>query len=441
MSKLFGNRGCLAAFFAAAIATSLPVKAGGGYFLLGYGPYANQTAGTVTAMGFDAFSGANNPAKLTEVSDKFDLSAIIFSPHRTIKREGSGTPFDFESESENELFILPAGGIAQKINDRWSWGVTLYGNGGLNTEYRDDTGIPGTNANPARCGDQPGNFFFGCGKLGFDLAQIIVAPTLAFKLTDKHSFGIAPLLGYQRFKAYGLQAFEAISQTPQAVSNNGKDDAYGIGVRVGWYGKLTPWLNAGAAYSSKIYMQKFDKYRGLLADGGRFDIPENYNVGIAFTGLNRWVVGLDVQRIRFGDIRALGNAASNSLDDPANRPLGSRDGSGFNWATQTIYKIAVAHQFTPEITLRTGYAYGKRAQRDDSRDSVSLNLLAPNPVHQASVGMSWQFSEKNEFNLGWSRYFRGTYDGPSASDAIGVGGTESITPYVNQVHLTWTRSL
>ena len=51
------------------------------------------------------------------------------------------------------------------------------------------------------------NALCGQGKLGVDLMQLVVAPTLAYKLSPQHSVGVAPLLVYQRFKASGLEGF------------------------------------------------------------------------------------------------------------------------------------------------------------------------------------------------------------------------------------------
>ncbi len=53
-------------------------------------------------------------------------------------------------------------------------------------------------------------------------------------------------------------------------------------MRVGWLGKLSDAVTLGAAYSSKMRMSKFDKYKGLFAEEGGFDIPEHYSLGIAF---------------------------------------------------------------------------------------------------------------------------------------------------------------
>lgn len=437
------RRAGFAPAFAAVFATLVPLtsaQAGNGYFILGYGPMAHQSAGTATAMGLDGFAGASNPAKLGFTEERLDLGVLSFMPYRRIERRGASNPvFNVSSTSRNSYFPLPELGFARRLDARWSAGVVVYGNGGLNTEYPDSTGVAGTNANPAKCGDRPGNFFLGCGKLGFDLSQLIIAPTLAWQATPRHGFGASPLLVYQRFKAYGLQAFENLSAHPGAVSNRGYDEAVGAGLRLGWFGRITPWLDLGAAYATRIHMQEFEKYRGLIANGGEFDVPENFSVGFALRPVQGWTFGADVQRIFYGDLRALSNGVLASIDDPANRPFGSKHGSGFNWRNLTNYKFAVAWEATPRWTLRAGYLYGRRPAADNSADSVSLNMFAPNPRHQFTTGFTWAYNARNDIQFAYGRYIPGTYKGPSATAALGVGGTESINPHVDTVLLGWSR--
>lgn len=415
-------------------------QAGGGYFLLGYGPMAHQSGGTAAAVGFDGFAGATNPAKQAFTDERLDLGVLLFSPYRRVERSGAqDSRYDLISTSRNSFFALPEAGYVQRIDDTLSWGVSLYGNGGLNTEYPDDNGEPGSNFNPARCGDAPANFFLGCGKAGFDLAQVIIAPTLSWKFHPEHSVGVTPLLAFQRFKAYGFQAFEGVSSAPDALTNRGYDEAYGAGVRVGWFGRILPSLDLGAAYSTRIYMEKFDKYRGLLADGGDFDIPANFSVGFAHRPLAKWTLAGDVQRVLYGEIKALSNGVLASLQDPENSGLGSRNGSGFNWRHQTNYRVALIHELTPTLTLRAGYAYGRLAQADSSIDSVSFNLLAPNPRGNVTAGFTWAVNKKNDFQLAAGRYLNGRYEGPSATAGLGVGGRESVRPHVKTLMLGWTR--
>jgi long-chain fatty acid transport protein len=416
---------------------STPGHAGGGYFVLGYGPYAHQTAGTSTAIGFDGFAGASNPAKLSVAIDRVDAGLLIFMPYRRIERTGADNPiYNFSTTSDNGVFFLPELGIARRITDRLSWGIALYGNGGLNTAYRGTTGVAGSGANPTACGQQPGNFLSGCGELGVDLSQVLLAPTLAWRFAPTQSIGIAPLAAYQRLRIYGLQALEPLSSQPDDVTNRGYDQSFGGGLRLGWWGRLAPGLNAGVAYATPVYMQKFRRYQGLLADGGSFDIPENYSIGIGWTPVSRWLLGLDVQRISYHEVSALGNGLQNSLQNPQAKPLGSADGSGFNWRNQINYRLGLEYAVRPTLKLRAGFAYGRRPN-DESRDSVSLNLLTPNPIENLTAGFSWMPQGTNgEVNFAYGRYVAASYAGPSA--IAGPHAIESTKAFVNTVWLGYS---
>ncbi|HIF18004.1 MAG TPA: long-chain fatty acid transporter [Cycloclasticus sp.] len=407
--------------------------AGGGYFSIGYGHVAKQTAGAVTAVAEDAFAGASNPGKLTAAGNQFEIGAEFFNPHRKVKRTGSGTPFDFSSNSRNSFFIIPEFAYSHQMNDKVTVGITAYANGGLNSEYTATSGIPNTNANLVACGAKPGNFFLGCDEAGFDLAQLIIAPTIAWEFAPGHSIGVSPLLALQRFESFGLHAFAPFSKYPSKVTNNGHDIAFGAGVRLGWYGEITPWLSLGAAYATKVYMQEFDDYKGLFA-GGSFDIPANYSVGAAVRPNENWIIALDVQRIEFSEVKTLGNSLLNSLA-PGGPLIGSEHGSGFGWKhNQTNYRLGLTYFASARLTLRAGYAYGKRPN-DNHLSSTTFSLLTPNPIHQASVGLSWETKSGNELHVGFEHFFKETLTGPSA---LFPGARESVTPYVNALHVAWT---
>jgi len=86
--------------------------------------------------------------------------------------------------------------------------------------------------NPPRPGVDPDyNLLCGNGQLGVNLTQLMIAPYVAWKFHPDHAVGIAPTIAYQRFKAYGLQAFDNpfLSTAPGNVTNNGYDDSWGSG--------------------------------------------------------------------------------------------------------------------------------------------------------------------------------------------------------------------
>ncbi len=416
--------------------SSMGVQAGGGYFLPFYGGYSSQMAGTATAVGLDGLAASSNPGKLFAVGNRLDLGTNIAELYRRIERQGGPDPsMDFATTSDNGTFFVPQAGFAHRLGDNYAFGLALYANGALNTAYPGNTGVPSSNQNPSACGSQPANFLGGCGQLGVDLSQLILAPTAAWRFAPGNTFGIAPLIAYQRFRAYGLQAFEPLSQNPSNVSNRGYDQAFGIGVRVGWYGEVLPRLTLGAAYSTKIYMQRFDRYRGLLADDGHFDVPANYSVGAAFRATSNWLLALDVQRIDFRGVPALGNSLLNSLQNPQGAPLGSKGGSGFNWRNQTNYRIGTEFSLSPSLSVLGGVSYGI-APGDKSVGSVSVNTISPTPTTTASIGFNWWYSPAYELQFAYSHYFFASYGGPSA---LVLGATESVAAHVDVVWIGWAK--
>ena len=91
-------------------------------------------------------------------------------------------------------------------------------------------------------------------------------------------------------------------------------------------------------------MGRFDKYKGLFADNGDFDIPSHYSLGVAFTPTPAWTVALD-----FGRINYSGVALGRQPELGATAPLGAANGPGFGWKDIDVVKLGVrlAHEQTP----------------------------------------------------------------------------------------------
>ncbi len=87
--------------------------------------------------------------------------------------------------------------------------------------------------------------------------------------------------------------FGMFSESPTNMSDNGYDSAWGWGGRIGYTGKITPELTIGATYATKTYMGSFDKYKGLFAEQGDFDIPANFGVGVAWKAMPALTLAAD----------------------------------------------------------------------------------------------------------------------------------------------------
>jgi long-chain fatty acid transport protein len=396
------------------------VHATNGYFSHGYGIKAKGMGGASVAMTDNTFAGANNPAAAAWAGNRMEVGMDLFMPDRSMSRSASGLGPAITVESDSNAFLVPEFGYNKVLNDKMAVGVTVYGNGGMNTNY------PGGQIN---CGAGAGtaNALCGSGYLGVDLMQLIVAPTFAYKLNDNHSVGVSPLLVYQQFKAYGLQAFDnapgfpALTGSPGNVTGAKYDKSTGLGVRLGYLGKLNDQFSVGASYSPKIKMSKFDDYAGLFAGAGGFDIPENISLGASFQVTPAVILALDYVRINYSGVPSIGNPSTNMA------PLGSANGPGFGWTDVNAWKLGAQWQASSQLTLRGGLNFGDNPVQ--SRD-ITFNILAPGVITKHyTLGGTYSMTPKTEVSFSFMYAPSNSVSGTSMFDSLmgpGAGGTETV---------------
>lgn len=361
--------------------TARPAGATDGYFQYGYGARQKALGGAGVADSRDATAAALNPAGLVHAPVELTISGTLFSPWRSYSVTGPGPgPFG-EIDSKGNYFPVP--NLAFTYRDHGLpfidvIGVTVYGNGGMNTAY-------------------PDNLFtaFGSsGRLGVDLEQAFLSVAFAKTLAPGLSIGIAPILARQAIKIEGLQGFSLFSSDPAHVSNQGTDVSWGGGVRAGIEWALAPRLRIGVAGNSRIYMNEFEKYRGLFAERGDFDIPASVQAGVAFDATPNLTFLADYKRIWYSSVESVANPSTNIL---AGSPLGADNGPGFGWQDIDIIKIGAEWRNLGNLTLRAGYSYNTSPLQ--SRD-VLFNVLAPATVqHHITGGFEYVWSRDLSFEF------------------------------------------
>lgn len=446
-----------------------------GYFTLGYGAKSMGMAGATVSNPQDSIAAATNPAGMGLVGERMDVGLRFFSPsERSAKLSTSalGTTFDVEDKSRRNLFLIPNFGYTSKINDKFFWGISFYGNGGMNSTYDtnlyDETaaalgamagGVPPAQVPKGiRTKDlplpPPGTS--DVGTLGIDLSQGILAPTLSMQVHEKHTIGVSLLLGAQRFSARGLGNFQCFTKSAgsnpdnaatcpfgvaavpsNGLTNNGNDWAYGAGVRVGWIGDVLPQLTLGAAVASKVYMTEFDDYDELFAEDGDLDVPANFTVGLTYHMTPAIDVSFDFQRILYEGVNSISNPGPvASPAGPALPPggglLGTSDGLGFGWEDIDVYRIAASYQYTNNLTFRAGYAYN---DQPIPNDQVLFNILAPaTPKQHAALGFTYSPDANSEFNFAYMHAFEETVS--TNKTAFGVPG--EIKMYQNSIDVSYS---
>lgn len=417
---------------AAALALALTATtawATDGYFAEGYGMRARGMGGASFATAQDAFGGANNPASMAFVGNRLDLGVYWFSPDRSAERTDAMAPLNGSSTSDKTSFWIPELGVNWMLNPAVALGLTVYGNGGMNTTY------PGGEIN---CGAGPANLLCGQGQLGVDLSQLIVAPTLAWKFAPDHSVGVSPVFAYQRFEAYGLHAFDnapgfpPFTAYPGNVTNNGYESSTGWGVRLGYQGRFDQF-RVGAVYTSKVSMGDLEAYKGLFAEQGGFDIPSHWGVGIAWQPDERWLVAFDYERINYSDVKSVHNPST------AQAPLGTDGGPGFGWQDIDVFRIGVQYRIDPVWAVRAGY---NRSDNPITSRDVTFNILAPGVVQdRIALGFSYAVNPASEITVAYTHAFRKEVSGASLFNNVlgaGAGGTEKIWMSEDSLGVAWS---
>ncbi len=357
-----------------------------GYFQHAYGLRHKALAGAGAASIEDATGISINPAGLVGIGNQFNMGVSLFMPYRKYSATGTGFVEPGTHKSKKNLFAVPTLAYVRQIDSQSAFAFSIFGNGGMNTTYR-----AFARANPCPPG-LPGTGPFCGGKTGVDLMQMFISAAYARKLSDNFSVGIAPIFAIQRFKAYGLQAFRPFSSDPANFTNRGYDYSYGAGVRVGMTFKPTDTFSIGASYQTKMWMSKFDKYRGLFENQGDFDIPANLQVGLAWKATPELQLFLDYRRVFYSDVDAIGNSSRIPL------PFGSDGGPGFGWRDTNTIKVGVEYQATNDLILRAGYAY-TWPNPVRGRD-VMLNILAPGVIrHEFTGGATFRVDEHNDIDF------------------------------------------
>jgi long-chain fatty acid transport protein len=396
------------------LAASAEANATDGYFAHGYGVKSQGMGGVGIALPQDALAAAANPAGMGLIGDRVDFGLTWFRPQRESEITGNSASVNGTYDgNDTENFFIPEFGYNRQINPNLTLGVSVYGNGGMNTDYKN--GIP---------------LFGSTGSAGVDLIQLFVAPTVAWKITPTQTIGASLNIAYQRFEAKGLQGFASASTSPTNLTNNGHDNSYGAGLHLGWVGQINDAVSLGATYQSRTYMSKFDKYKGLFAEQGDFDIPSSYGVGIAVKATPQLTIAADVQRINYSDIASIGNVSLPKLGNG----LGSDNGAGFGWRDITATKLGASYAYSDALTLRAGYNHSTQPVR---QTDTLFNILAPGVVQDhATLGATYVLPNKAELSFSYTHAFKENVNGNGSLQGFG-GGEANLKMYQDSLGIAY----
>ncbi len=431
--------------------SSQQASATNGYSSHGFGNTQKAMGGTAVAGSDNAMNIATNPASMSFGKNNWTVGLDIFVPDRGTSNSGvpakpdtpisaffppgtplppgavvpatAGIPASSLRGNDDAIFPIPEFGYQRQLNNGLAVGIAVYGNGGMNATYdRPIFGLPG-------------------GKnTGIDFAQLLLAPSISKKLGENHSIGASLNLAYQRMVINGVGQFSPFSRDASSLTDNDYDNSTGAGFTVGWQGKLSNKLTAGIAYRSKTNMSKFDKYAGLLAEQGDFDIPSQITAGISFQATPKTTLAFDIARINYTDVAAISNKNNTAgLQQqligqafgliPAGSPLqgpllGDDNGAGFGWEDQTVIKLGVKHQLNNKMTLLAGYNH---ADAPIPESQTAFNILAPATVEDhLTLGLEYQLTKDSNVTFSYMHAFENEIKGDGSQSPAGFNSPGAI---------------
>ena len=463
------------------------VLATNGFFSHGWGTRSKAMAGVAAALPQDTLVSATNPAGMAFLGNRLDLGLAFFSPSPRGYEANSDfamqpvqtangnimmpsgafiTPGEYESQLD--WFAIPSVGYNREIDSRSAIGISLFGNGGMNTKYTtrapfenfavypnqrvgpypDGTvgpyfdfssgqPVPVTADVPGTMNGNPNGVFTATTPTGINLEQLFIEVPYTYKLDGgRQSVGIAPVFAMQRFEATGLEPFRQLSARPDKVTNNGESWSYGVGLHLGWYGEINERLALGASYRTTVWMSKFDEYAGLFADGGSFDIPAMFNLGAAFRIRPNLTLAVDYQHIFYDETHSIANSndadltACQGMGQKPSYCLGASSGVGFGWESMDVVKLGLSYEPVEQLSLMAGVSYNTDFLKTD-RQGLFYILSPANIRWHLTLGAAYRVTKADELALSFAYMPKETFDGTSPS----LTQTQTGSLFMEQVEI------
>jgi long-chain fatty acid transport protein len=380
-------------------------------------------AGTGVAYAQDALAVAYNPAGMAWVGDRLDLGIHWAHDSGKTKIHGNLLPTtnDTYHAYKTKNFYSPEFGVNKTFGCEceWSVGLAVYNRQQGKTTYNKPFGLIGTS------------------NLGLEYVHETISPVVAYRLNDCHSFGITLNCMVQRLKVNGIQKFDnaIFSSHPGHVTNKGYDWSVGFGTTLGWQWKVFDGFTLGLTYQPKTSMPRFNKYKGFLAQKGKFDIPQVFSGGISWRFVDCATICFDVQYYDWAQIKALHNKLAGGLAELAQDKLGTSKGTGFGWKSQTFYRVGLDFAATEDLILRVGY---RHVNANTKKSQTVVNQLILDIVDDyATCGATYRINCDQEVSAYFAYGFKNKIKGNGSIPASFGGGESDIEAQKFALGLGW----
>ncbi|MEJ2590147.1 MAG: outer membrane protein transport protein [Candidatus Thiodiazotropha sp.] len=372
-----------------ALTATLPslVHATNGMNIEGFGPISTAMGGASMAYDNGTAAMMNNPATLAIMpagENRLDLAGGLLGPDVTVERSG------MTAKSGGTAYLMPAAGWVRKT-DRLTYGVGVFSQGGMGTEYKKDSFMSAGTGQNARSE-------VGVGRL--------IAP-LAYQVNDRFNIGgsidfvwggldmkMPMAIGSGQPGTFsdfltgfgGSQRLGEASITPGLAANMGAAVAAGydavainftngskftqdtvgtgLGGKLGMTYQFNDQVTLGAAYHFKTSMDDWDGDASMVlydTNGANptavtqgtitvkdFQWPATLAAGVAYKPNSRWLLVGDFKILRWSGVMQDFNMVFRTGSEKADITFYQ------NWDNQKVVSLGGAYRVNDKLTLRAG---------------------------------------------------------------------------------------
>jgi len=322
-----------------------------------------------------------NPAGMTNINMeqvRFDLSPGFMNPPREVNG----------NKSDSNMFFLPSGSVAFKISDKLFFGLGLAAQSGFGVDFSD--AVPDNTAVPPTQGNQQVVTTKGFFKL---------APSIAYKFSDKLSLGASFNIGYQSL---------AMSNPQFTLPQN---QQFGFGATLGAIYHINDEFQLGVSWVSKtnISDHEFNTANGKVTM--EMDVAQQLAVGLAYKSTSGLLVEMDIKWINF----------SETMDSVDIVTPGGTNAMKFGWEDQIVYSVGVQKKISDKTDLRFGINYAASPIDDEDVDN-NIGSLAIPELH-LSLGATRHITERISGSVSYTHAFENELTSSNTTPA----GTNKIS--------------
>lgn len=424
----------LALAVSAAIAAPMAAHATNGMNLEAYGPIAGGMGGASMAYDNGTAAMMNNPATLGLMAEGNRIDAAVGLLGPDVAAKAPAMMGGAEATSGGDSYVMPAIGWAHR-KDKLTYGVGVFSQGGMGTEYDKNTWMAAGTTQDARSE-------LGVGRLMAPLAynvneKLVVGGSIDYvwggldmkmplpifnpmsgtatagTFADFFpAFGGQQVLGEATMTA-GLQGQlqAAIGGGVDTVAINFSDSSdftqeasgTGFGGKIGMTYKVNSQVTMGAAYHLKTSMSDWegdatmDMYAGGNAAGSvpgkitikDFQWPATIAAGVAFNSNEKWMVAADVKILQWSDTMKNFNMVYTTGGESADITFYQ------NWDDQTVISLGGSYMVNDAFTVRGGANISSNPVPDEY-----VNPLFPAIVeNHYMAGFGYAFNQASDLNF------------------------------------------